>query len=103
MYMCDELVPEVGVAEQRLQGSTSTACPPRSPKPRGWFIHALTEITISEPVTPGDHDRDAGQEVRARRQPVPAVDVDRDEDRLDEEREALEREAEPEDVAEAWP
>src|SRR3954447_1908193 len=33
----------------------------------------------------------------ARRQPVPAVDVDADEDRLEEEREALDRESEPED------
>ena len=36
----------------------------------------------------------------ARRQPVPAVHVDPDEDRLDEERDALDREAEPEDVTE---
>ena len=53
-----------------------------------------------EPVKPGDHDRDPDPEVRARRKPVPAVDVDRDEDRLGEERDALEREGEPEDVAE---
>src|SRR6266566_4222845 len=38
--------------------------------------------------------------MQPRPEPVPAVDVDRDEDRLDEEREALEREAEPEHVAE---
>ena len=38
--------------------------------------------------------------MRARREPFPAVDVDRDEDRLDEEGKALECEAEPEDVAE---
>ncbi len=48
----------------------------------------------------GEHDREAAQEVRARRHPVPAVDVDPDEDRLDEEREALQREPEPEDRSE---
>nr|WP_246115475.1 hypothetical protein [Trebonia kvetii] len=49
---------------------------------------------------PGDRDRDAGQEVRARREPLPAVGVDPDEDGLEEEGESLEREPEPEDVAE---
>ena len=39
--------------------------------------------------------------MHSRREAIPAVDVDRDEDRLEEEREALEREAEPEDLAEA--
>ena len=45
---------------------------------------------------PRDGDRNAAQEVQSRRQPVPAVDVDRDEDRLDEERDALEREPQAE-------
>src|SRR5439155_8709008 len=49
----------------------------------------------------GDRDRYAAQEVSSRREPVPAVDVDPDEDRLEEEREALEREAEAEYVPEA--
>ena len=79
-------------------GCTSTASPPLRRKPVGWFIQALTEITISEPVKPGDHDRDAAGEVSPRRQPIPAVDVDADEDRLDEERESLDREAEAEDT-----
>jgi hypothetical protein len=52
------------------------------------------------PGDPGHGDRDAGQEVRPRREPVPAVGVDPDEDGLEEEGEALEREPEPEDVAE---
>ena len=46
-----------------------------------------------------DHDRDSGQHMRAGRQAVPAVDVDRDEDRLDEEGRALERERHPEHLA----
>src|SRR5206468_3743769 len=48
-----------------------------------------------------DRDRYATPEVRSRREPIPAVDVDPDEDRLEEEREALEREAESEHVPEA--
>ena len=44
----------------------------------------------------GDHDRDAGPEVRPRLQPPPAVDVDRDEDRLGEEEQPLERERDAE-------
>ena len=48
----------------------------------------------------GDRDREAGQEVRPRREPVPAVGVDADEDGFEEEREALEREAEAEHVPE---
>ena len=37
----------------------------------------------------------------ARREPVPAVDVDRDEDRLQEEEDPLDRERDPEGVAES--
>jgi hypothetical protein len=48
----------------------------------------------------GDHDRQAADEVPARRQPVPPVDVDADEDRLHEEREALDGEPETEHGAE---
>ena len=72
----------------------------RSRKPAGWFIQALTAITISEPVKPVITIGMPLSEVRARRQPVPAVDVDPDEDRLEEEREALDREAEAEHAAE---
>ena len=49
----------------------------------------------------GDHDRHAGPEVPPALEPLPAVDVDRDEDRLGEEEDALERERDPERVAEA--
>jgi hypothetical protein len=31
---------------------TSTTLPSRRVKPPGWFIHALTEMTISDPVKP---------------------------------------------------
>ena len=33
-------------------GSTSTTLPPTRRNPPGWFIQALTEITVSEPVKP---------------------------------------------------
>ncbi len=39
-----------------------------------------------------ERDRDAGQPVRARREPVPAIQIEAEEDRLDEEGVALERE-----------
>ena len=77
----------------------STASPFLSVKPVGLFIQPLTVITISEPLKPAIATG-IPERVHARRRPVPAVDVDADEDRLDEEREALEREREPEDVAE---
>jgi hypothetical protein len=48
----------------------------------------------------GHRDREAGQEVRSGRQPVPAVGVDPDEDGFEEEGETLKREAEPEHVPE---
>src|SRR3712207_7630294 len=40
---------------------------------------------------PGQHDRHAGPEVRPRSHPLPAVEVDRDEDRLEEEEQPLDR------------
>ena len=49
----------------------------------------------------GDHHRHARPPVRPAAQPLPAVDVDREEDRLGEEEEALDREGDPEGVAEA--
>ncbi len=50
---------------------------------------------------PGDHDRHRGEHVRSGREPVPAVDVDGDEDRLEEEEDPLDREADSEGVTEA--
>ena len=48
-----------------------------------------------------DRDGHAGPEVRPRAQAPPAEDVDRDEDRLEEEEDALEGEGQPDHVAEA--
>ena len=57
-------------------------------------------MTNSDPATPATATGNPGQEVRARREPVPPVRVDPDEDRLEEEREPLEGEPEPEHVPE---
>jgi len=48
----------------------------------------------------GERDREAGQEMRSRREPVPAVGVNADEDGFEEEGEALEGEAQSEHVPE---
>ena len=48
------------------------------------------------PEDAGQHDRHTGPEVRPGLQPSPSEDVDRDEDRLGEEEEPLERERHPE-------
>src|SRR6266404_2621359 len=48
----------------------------------------------------GEDDGEAAEEMHARRETAPSVRVDADEDRLEEEREALDREAEPEHAAE---
>ena len=49
----DQLVPQVRVAEQRLPRiDVDDAARRRAGSRRGWFIQALTEITISEPVNP---------------------------------------------------
>lgn len=49
---------------------------------------------------PADHDGDAGQQVLPGRKAVPAVEVDADEDGLEEEGDALDRERQPDDVSE---
>ena len=41
-----------GFSKSALNGSTSDTLPPCSRNPPGWFIHALTEITIRDPVNP---------------------------------------------------
>ncbi len=53
------------------------------------------------PGDAGDRDGDAAGEVGSRGKPVPAVDVDADEDRFHEEGEAFDRKSETEDAAEA--
>ena len=50
---------------------------------------------------PRQHDRDARPEVHPRPQALPAEDVDRHEDRLEEEEDSLQREGRAEDLAEA--
>ena len=81
-------------------GRTSVTSPfePRS-KPCGLFIQPLTAMTRHEPPTPEIAIGMPAEEVRARREAVPPVDVDRDEDRLAEEEQALDREGEAEDLA----
>ena len=64
-------------------------------------VHPAVDRDDEErPRDPGDRDRDAAPEVHPRPQPVPSVGVDPDEDGLDEEREPLQREPEPEHVPE---
>src|SRR5919201_2856207 len=68
----------------------------------GWAVHPAVDRDHRQGAgEAGDSDWDAAREVGAGREPVPAVDVDADEDRLHEEGEALDREAETEDAAEA--
>ena len=98
-YMCTSSCQKLSL-KSAFSGSMSVTSPFTILKPVGSFIQPLTEITNSEPGDAGDHDRDAAEDVDLRRQAVPAVDVDGDEDRLDEEREALQAEGEAEDVAE---
>ncbi len=73
-------------------GLTSTTRPSRRVMPPGWFIQELAATTEKVPPMPAEHDRQAGPEVRPRAEPVPAVDVDRDEDGLEEEEDSLDGE-----------
>ena len=45
-------MPQIGVLEQRPEGVDVSTLPPCNRNPPGWFIQALTEITISDPVNP---------------------------------------------------
>ena len=95
-----ELVPEVRIAEER-RPRLRVDRPAIAQIEAAGVVHPTVDRDDEErPGDPRDHDRNAGEEVPARRQPVPSVDVDRDEDRLDEEGEPLEHEAQPEHVAE---
>jgi hypothetical protein len=51
-YMCTHSLQNIGLANRACQGSTSTARPPASRNPAGWFIQPFTEITNIEPATP---------------------------------------------------
>src|SRR4051812_32527786 len=99
MYMWMSSCHRKSLPKSAFQGWTSTTRPATSRKPLGWFIHALTEMTIHDlrnPVTRWG----SAEQVQARREPVPDVDVDTQEDRLEQERKPLDGEAESEDAAE---
>ena len=51
-YMCTYSLQNIGLANSACHGWTSTARPPDSVNPDGWFIHALTEMTKNDPATP---------------------------------------------------
>ena len=70
-----------------------------SVKPDGAFIQALAATTDTLPKIPARTIGNTGPEVRPRLQPAPAEDVDRDEDRLGEEEDALEGERHAERLA----
>ena len=91
-----------GMASLKItsSGSTSTTVPSTfSVNPDGEFIHALAATTDTLPKMPASTIGNAGPEVRPRLQPAPPEDVDRDEDRLGEEEQALECERHPERLA----
>jgi hypothetical protein len=101
------LAVEHRVGEQRLPG-VDVRGPPIDQGEPGGMVHPGVDRDDEERAGDAGHrDRDAGQEVRPGAQPVPAVGVDPDKDGLKEEGEALQREAEPEHVAEVlhphWP
>jgi hypothetical protein len=83
-----------------FSGSTSVTCRWSGEALR--LVHPRVDRDDREGAADaGDHDRHAGPEVRPRREPVPAEDVDRDEDRLEEEADPLDREQDAEHLAEA--
>src|SRR3954470_7390281 len=99
MYMWMSSCHRKSLPNSAFHGLTSTTRPATSRKPLGWVIHALTEMTIHDPRNP----------VTARGIPLsrcrrgeslsqPRCGYARD--RLEEEREPLDGEAESEDGAE---
>lgn len=98
MIMCTDcsVVEGLNIA---AHGSLFTIWPSRISKPVGEFIHPLAATTKNAPATPYA-DRQAGQHMDPRRQPVPPVQVHPEEDHLDEERERFQREREPVDLPE---
>ena len=96
----DELGPQVGVAEQGGDRIDVDRTAVLEPEP-GRALHPRVHRQHHERAgDPREGDRHAAQQVQSRREPIPAVDVDRDEDRLDEERDGLEREPQAEHVPE---
>jgi hypothetical protein len=94
------LAPEHRVGEQR-RPRMHIGCPAVDQgEPRRVVHPPVHGDDEQRPGDPSDRDRDPGKEMRARREPVPAVRVDADEDGLEEEGEPLKREPEPEHVPE---
>jgi hypothetical protein len=94
------LAPEHRVVEQRLP-RVNVGRPPVDQGETARVVHPGVDRDDEErPGDAGDRDRDAAGEVPPGLDPVPAVGVDAYEDGFDEEREAFQREPEPEDVAE---
>ena len=60
-------------------------------------MNAFTSVTNNADARAAERHRDAGERCSARRHPAAAVEIDAEEDRLGEEREALERERQPDD------
>ena len=95
----DELVPEVVVEQGREGAYVAHRAVPEGEPHR--VVHPAVHRDHHERAgEAGDHYRDPAQEMDPPRQAIPPVHVDGDEDRLEKEREALERERLPEYTAE---
>ena len=81
--------------EERRPGVHVGDALPATAKPVGSFIQPLTEITMSDPRIPASTIGMPTARCARGDEAVPAVDVDGDEDRLDEEGEALDPEGRP--------
>src|SRR6185437_8050819 len=96
-----QFVQEVPVAEERAHRMHVDDVAAAGKTKAGGMVHPPVDRDHRQRAgETGDRDRDAAREMRARRETVPAVDVDPDEDRLHEEGEALDREAKPEHASE---
>src|SRR3954449_13479609 len=96
----DRLVPE-GAVEEHAHGS-DVDDPPVAQGEAGGLVHpAVGGDDRQRAAEARRRPRHAGPEVRPRAHAVPAVDVDRDEDRLEEEEQPLDREWDAEGCAEA--
>ena len=87
------------VLNSAAHGCTSTTLPSTSRNPVGVFMNPFAATTKNADATP--RRSRSGHRSRGARggQPIPAVEVDADEDRLGEEREALDRERQTHHVA----
>ncbi len=85
-----------------FHGSTFTILPALIEREALRFVHpGVGGDDGHRAADSGHHDRYTGPEMRPWLQPAPAVDVDRDEDRLGEEEQTLDRERDSEGCAEA--